>query len=376
MYDKLMERIRSEKVLLIVIAAAIISCLFTGSENITDYINTDTVGITFSVLAVGVGLNENGLFDKMGYSLAKRCKSTRKLSLILVTLTFISAAFVSDMAAVVIFAKITQNVIGENKKVFAYVLSLLTAASNIGCMLNPCANVANLFIYNNYNMDIKSYFLSVFPLYIVETVILFALALCTTNEEIIVTEKIPEKTDVCVSYVAIYIALMVLNILSIPGTVDMLTVFASACLVLVIMDPQILKKIDYSPIVLIIALYILRGNLSVIRELYSFLSHNSSKLALSNVIFSQLTGNTVSSFIMSIGMKNAGLLLRSTSYAGLLLPFSSYTKKYMLRFAGKELENPKIYYIYDIVIGIIFMIFVPGIYNLILSPVLPEVFTD
>lgn len=374
MYDKLMERIRSEKVLLVVIAVAVISCIFTGSESITDYIDTDTVGITFSVLAVGVGLSENGLFDKVGYSLAKRCKNTRKLSFVLVFLTFFSAMFVSDMAAVIIFTKIAQNVLCENKKVFAYVLTLLTAASNIGCMLNPYASVVNLFIYNHFNMDIRSYFLCMFPLYIVETVILLVLTFCTKNEPVADTGKIPEKTDVCISYIAIYITLMVLNILSVIKTVDMLTVFASACLVLVIMDPQILTKIDYSPIVLIIALYILRGNLSSVREISALFTRFSDKLTIANVMFSQLTGNTVSAFIFSVGIKNMNTLLRSTSYCGLLFPFSSYSKKYMTRFVGKELESRKTYYIYAFVIGMIFMIFVPGIYKLLLSPVLPEVF--
>ncbi len=372
MPNRLADRIKSEKTLVAVIILAIVSCVLISTERITESIDTDTVGILFSSLAVAAGLDGSGLFGKITQYFTKNLKTTRSAALAILLMTFFTAPFITDISALVIFSALTVNFFKSEPDIMMYVLSLQAAAANIGCMPVPSASAVNLFIFAGYDISYKMYISEVLPIYLFGFVILMVLAFCTKNHPLERT-SVPSAAKIeSKAYIAIYITLLLLNILVVIGVIDMLTVFISVCLVLVIMDPQIFSKIDYSVLVLLTALYILRGNLLSIREFTDFISgYLNGKIPEANIILSQFTGNLTSTGVLSVFGGNAGEYIFSANTGGLLFIYASYTGVFTKRLCDAELpaEYSGKYYRYYALTGTIFTVFLYVICRVIFSGV-------
>ncbi len=372
MPNRLADRIKSEKTLVAVIILAVVSCVFISTERITESIDTDTIGIFFSSLAIAAGLDDSGLFGKISLFFTKNLKTTRSAALAVLILTFFTAPFITDISALVIFSALTVNFFKSEPDIMMYVLSLQAAAANIGCMPVPSASAVNLFIFARYDISYKMYISDILPIYLCGFVILMALAFCTKNHPLERTAVLPAAKIESKAYIAIYITLLFLNLLAVMGVINMLTVFISVCLVLVIMDPQIFPKIDYSVLVLLTALYILRGNLLSIRDFTDFISgFLNGNIPEANIILSQFTGNLTSTGVLSVFGGNAKEYIFSANTGGLLFIYASYTGIFTKRLCDAELpaEYAEKYRLYYALTGTIFTVFLYVIYRVIFSGV-------
>lgn len=338
MINKIIDRIKQEKTLLVILAAAVISCIFVPVSDLTVHIDTDTIGILFSMLAISAGLYENGVFDEIVFRTVNKQKDSRSAAIVLIMLTFFTAPFITNMGAVSVFAPFTVTVLSADVSVLIYVLALQTAAANLGCMIFPSASPCSLFLYNRLDMTYSEYAKEILPVYIAGFLLISVL--CLFIRRVPVEGGITrEKTMQSPYYVFIYLTLMFLDVLAVVGVINMLTVFASVCLVVVIMETNIFSKVDYTVIVLTVALYILTGNLSQIKDLTAAFRHIFGNIAFEgNIILAQLTGSLPSIMLFSLCSRAPGLIV-SANLSNLGLIYSSYGGVYTSRMLGESFPS-------------------------------------
>lgn len=309
MINELIEKIKQEKILPFVIAAAVISCIFVPASDLTVHIDTDTVGILFSVLAITAGLNENGVFDEIVFRTVNRQKNTRSAAAVLILLTFFTAPFITNIGALTVFVPFTMAVFSAHNSVLMYVLAVQTAAANIGCMIFPSASPCILFLFNRLDMTYAEFAKLVLPMYAVGFVLIGVLCLFVKKLPI-EPDIVRGKTMESPYYIIIYLTLMFLDVLAVLGGINMLTVFASVCLVVVIMEPKIFSKVDYTLIILVTAMYILIGNLAQIRDLVAAFRQIAGEHTFEwNILFSQLIGDLPSVMLFSLRGKGPTLII-------------------------------------------------------------------
>ncbi|MGN0695934.1 MAG: SLC13 family permease [Oscillospiraceae bacterium] len=330
MINKIIDRIKQEKILLVILAAAVISCIFVPVSDLTVHIDTDTIGILFSMLAISAGLYENGVFDEIVVRTVNKQKDSRSAATVLIMLTFFTAPFITSMGAVSIFVPFTMNVLSAETSVLIYVLAVQTAAANIGCMIFPSASPCSLFLYNRLDMTFSEYAKEILPVYIGGFLLISVL--CLFIRRVPTDAKLTrERTMESPYYIFIYLTLMFLDVLAVIGVINMLTVFASVCLVVVIMEPNIFSKVDYTVIVLTVAMYILIGNLGQIKDLTAAFRHVFGGMAPEGeIILSQLIGNLPAAMLFSLCSRSVGMVV-SANLGSLGMIYSSYGGVYTSR---------------------------------------------
>lgn len=361
MINKIIERIKQEKILLVILAAAVISCIFVPVSDLTVHIDTDTIGILFSMLAISAGLYENGVFDEIVVRTAGRQKDSRSAATVLIMLTFFTAPFITSMGAISIFAPISMTVLSVDVSVLIYVLAVQTAAANIGCMIFPSASPCSLFLYNRLNLNFSEYAKQILPVYAAG--FLLIAVLCLLIKRVPLEIKLTrEKTMQSPYYIFIYLTLMFLDVLAVIGVINMLTVFASVCLVVVIMEPDIFSKVDYTVIVLTVAMYILIGNLAQIKDLMAAFKHVFGEMAFEgDIILSQLLGNLPAAMIFSL-CSRAPELVVSANLGSLGMIYSSYGGVYTSRmfsegFPAQAKKFRRVYFLVGAVLLVVLYIF-------------------
>ncbi len=337
MLTKLLDRIKEEKRLMIILIAAVLSCVFVPAADVTAYIDTDTIGLWFSFMAISEGLRENGVTDRIAAYFTKNLRTTRTAAAVMVFLTFFSAPFINNMAAVTFFVPVTSAVLSPYPKILMYVLAFQTAAANLGSIIFPAANPCCLTLYKAYGLRFTEYLNIVLPYYVLGMVLLGVCCLFVKSEPLKEFTVHKSAENGSPYYIAIYLTLLVLVLFSVIGTVSMLTVFASVCVVAAIMEPGLFSKIDYTPLILITAMFIFTGNFSRIRELTSFLTRILSGQSYEcNILFSQLAGSLPSTMFFRLFGHSPSSMIISAVISGLGLPAASFGGLYTVRFCREN----------------------------------------
>lgn len=139
--------------------AALISCLFVPVTNYVDYVDTDTIGLLFCLMIAVAGFRDCGLLSFLsGRLLGGEEPGSRRTGTVLVYITFFSAMFFTNDVALIAFVPLTAALFENLPKTMIYVITLQTAAANLGSMLTPFGNPHNLYLYDRYKMNAWEFF--------------------------------------------------------------------------------------------------------------------------------------------------------------------------------------------------------------------------
>lgn len=314
---KFSEWIKNETVLIISALAAGVSCMFVPVTDYTQYIDTDTIGMLFSLMAIVAGFKENGVLDKMSGALMRKAGKARVMALMLVLLTFFSSMLITNDVALITFVPLTLLVFGKMPKQLIYVTVLQTVAANMGSMLTPVGNPQNLYLYNVYDMQTAAFFKDTVPVCALSFVLLVIMVFFVKNDKL---TDIPEKSREIEnpSYIVVYSMLFVLALLSVFGYVDTLAVFASVCVVVVIMEPHIFGKVDYSLLLTFVFFFIFVGNVKNIEEVQELMNKLVSGHEFEvSLLLSQIISNVPAAVMMSAFTENGREVMLGTDIGGL-----------------------------------------------------------
>ena len=332
---------KKEFTLVIAGIAALISCLFVPVTNYINYINTDTVGLLFCLMIAIAGFRESNLLAAVSCCLlGKGTAYTRKTGMVLVFIAFFSAMLFTNDVALIAFVPITVSLFRNRPGTMIYVITVQTAAANLGSMLTPFGNPQNLFLYDHYNMTPWEFFSATLPVSAASAVLILLLCLFIKNEPLGMENRQAHITGKK-SYLMMYTALFILCLLAAFGILDVIVVFASVCVVAVIMNVRLFAGVDYGLLVTFAFFFIFVGNIQNIEAVRNFITNLlEGREMFAAVAISQVISNVPAAVMLSGFTDNSRALVLGVNTGGLGTIVASLASIISLRIY-LETENAK-----------------------------------
>ncbi|MBP1560472.1 MAG: citrate transporter [Oscillospiraceae bacterium] len=300
-------------------AAALVSCLFVPVTNYMDYVNADTIGLLFCLMIAVAGFRECNLLAAVSRKLLGNSETvySRKTGTILVFITFFAAMLVTNDVALIAFVPLTVVLLGSCPGTMIYVVTVQTAAANLGSMLTPFGNPQNLFLYDKYDMTPSEFFSTTAPVFAVSALLVLILCAFIKNQPLEAVKR-DEVTIRNKSYLALYIVLFILCLLAVFGVLDVIVVFASVCAVAVIIDLRLFAGVDYGLLLTFTFFFIFVGNIQNIEAVRTFVTDIiGGNEMLAAAAASQVISNVPAAFMLSGFTDNGRALVLGTNIGGL-----------------------------------------------------------
>lgn len=160
MKAKLLHFFKTETVLAAAFVLAVISCLFVPPDAAyIEYVDTNTLMLLFSLMAVMAGFQQSGFFDAAAKSLLARFQSPRGVAFVLTGLCFFCSMLITNDVALITFVPLAILVLemAEMTGFLCFTVTLMTIAANLGSMLTPIGNPQNLYLYGRAGLSLPSF---------------------------------------------------------------------------------------------------------------------------------------------------------------------------------------------------------------------------
>lgn len=329
--------IKNNVVLTVAFLAAVVTSIFVPVDaEYLGYFDLKTLTCLFCVLAVVCALKNIRFF----YTLAQKivqCFCTIRLSVLaLVYITFIGSMLIANDMALLTFLPLgyfVLNSTGKNKYM-AFTFIMQNIAANLGGMLTPFGNPQNLYLYSKFNIPTMEFMgIMAVPFVLAITLITLCCIVFVRPEPL---EFKGEVKALPKGRTAIYLALFALSIAivfrGIPYWIGLIVIPT----VLMFMDRDALKKVDYPLLLTFVFFFIFAGNMArigIVRETLSYLCDKSTLLfsvmscqCISNVpsavLLSQFTDN-YADLLVGVNIGGTGTLIASLAS---LITYREYTK--------------------------------------------------
>lgn len=365
--NRIKEGIQKEPVLTIAAILAILSCFFvTPDLQYIGYIDMRVLALLYCLMVVVAGIEQAGVFNRMATTLLQKCKSGKTLCLTLVMLCFFSAMIVTNDVALITFVPFAILVMcaSRQEQWLPWVISLQTVAANLGSMLTPIGNPQNLYLYNCYGFDAKSFFGITFPLTLVSFVVLCALcfvapirnvSMKTEQEKQPMTKEQKRQTLECSILFSLCLG-TVFHLIEWPVLLVMVIIE------LLLFNRKLLKSADFNLLVTFVCFFVFAGNLARIPFLQEFLSQIMlQKEVLVSAIVSQVISNVPAAVLLSGFTGNGAGLLLGVNIGGLGTPIASLASLISLKAYAKTTNANMgkyltIFSVLNVVILIVFLL--------------------
>ncbi|MBQ5662033.1 MAG: citrate transporter [Clostridia bacterium] len=294
------------------IAALVTSCIVPPDAQYASYFDWKTLTCLFCVLAVVCALKNIRFFTILARKIVDCTGNLRTSVLTLVYITFIGSMLIANDMALLTFLPLGYFVLSSTGKTkhMAFVFIMQNIAANLGGMLTPFGNPQNLYLYTKFQIPTGEFMV------IMLLPFLASIALITICCFVFLPKEPLSITETCnahlpVGRTLVYLLLFALSIVIvfriIPYQIGLILIPA----VLLWMDRDALKKVDYPLLLTFVCFFIFSGNLArvpAVNDLFSAL------LAKNTLLFSTLSCQVISN------VPSAILLSQFTSdYPALLL---------------------------------------------------------
>ena len=343
MLGQLKHFFRQETVLCIAALCALCTMLLVPPDGAyIGYIDFRTLCLLLCLMAVVALVQSCGAFRFLAAWLVGRFRGGRALGVVLVLLPFFTSMLVTNDVALLTFVPFTLLLlerIGCTGRA-AEVLVLQTVAANLGSMATPVGNPQNLYLYGAYSLGPGEFFAAVLPL----TAMSFALLAVSAafvlprGLEVPALEAAPIRDK---GKLAVYGVLFVLCLLTVFHVLPYGVMTAVVLAAVALMQPKLLKELDYGLLATFICFFIVSGNLGrveAVREVLQSLLSRST--LLTSVAASQVISNVPAAVLLSAFTENWKELLQGVNIGGLGTPIASLasliTLKLYLRSEGAQ----------------------------------------
>ncbi len=252
------------------------------------YIDWNTLCILFALMAVIAGLRSCGVFNTLGGLLCRHVQSVRALSAVLVALCFFSSMFITNDVALLTFVPFTLSLLipVAGGGTVMYVVILQTIAANTGSMLTPLGNPQNLFLFQQTGLSVLPFCKIMLPYTAVSGVLLLLAVLFVPKTPLNAsahvrhihanTEHAPNALGTTARFtlkmrIGTYSALFVFCLLSVFRVLPKPAAAGAVCLVLLVIDCAVLRRVDYMLLCTFGAFFVFTGNLSSLPAIHSAL---------------------------------------------------------------------------------------------------------
>ncbi len=363
---------KKEAVLSISILLAVISAFAVPPDRAyLEYIDFRTLAILFCLMAVMAGFQQLGLFQFVAEKLLGRVKGLRSLVFILVMLCFFSSMFITNDVALITFVPFTfitlKLILGKDtEKLVVPVVVMQTVAANLGSMLTPIGNPQNLYLYSKTDMNFLEFVWFMLPYTVVAFIMLTVWCLCFRYKSdgpigVILRGKTSLKG--CGLHLSVYGGLFGCSLLTVVHVLPYEIVTGIVLAVLLVMDREVLKKVDYTLLFTFVGFFIFIGNMGRVPAINAFLQQIiQGNEIVTSVAASQFMSNVPAALLLSGFTEAYELLIIGTNLGGLGTIIASMASLISFKYIGKEYKKLKgKYLLYFTVVNIIFLIILAGI---------------
>lgn len=330
-------------IVLVALAAALVSCALVPVTDYIQYVDTDVIGILFCLMLITAGFKQNNVLAKAMYFLVEKARiyGTKKALVILSTITFILSMFVTNDAALIALVPIMVTFFEEYPAYLIYAIVVQTVAANLGSMATPFGNPQNLLIFTDYGIAPAEFFSAVLPVAAIGLALVLLLSVLVPDKPLVVDEY--DRIDIVnPRYSALYGVLFVLALLAVFGVLDVLVVFVSVCVVAVIIEPKLFYDIDYGLLLTFIFFFIFVGNIKNIPSVNAFAEKLvSGREFFAAALTSQVISNVPAAVMLGSFTDNWKALLLGVDIGGLGTPVASMASLISFRiYSGTRDSKP------------------------------------
>lgn len=342
--------VKKNVVMFVALIAAIITCFFVPfDEEYLGYFDTKTLACLFITLAVVCALRNIKFFTILARKLVLLTGNLRTLFLMLVCITFLGSMLIANDMALITFLPLGYFALSvtHKEKYMAYLFILQNISANLGGMLTPFGNPQNLYLYSYFNIPTGEFCSIMLKPFLLAIAMLAVCCMFVKNEKLTINEKFPEKLSM--KRTVLYLMLFAMSLLVVFRVMPVLLGLFIITSVLLVVDRDALKMVDYPLLLTFFFFFIFAGNLSridVVREFFSVLLNWDTLLVsvmscqfISNVptaiLLSQFTTD-YQSLLLGVNIGGTGTLIASLAslitFSEFKILYPGHSKKYLAMF--------------------------------------------
>ena len=328
--------VKQNTVTCIAFMAAILTCIIVPPDKeYLGYFDCKTLSCLFCVLAVVCALKNVNFFYMLARKIVQLFKNARMSVLALVYITFIGSMLIANDMALMTFLPLGYLVVKKTgqEKYMAFLFVMQNIAANLGGMLTPFGNPQNLYLYTKFQIPNLEFMKIMAPPFVIAVLLITICCIAFVKPEPLELDDKqfvvePVKTVIYLLLFALSIAIVFRGV---PYGIGLIVIPA----VLLIMDRQALKMVDYGLLFTFVFFFIFSGNLArieVVRNIFSALLKTSTLLI--SVLSCQFISNVPSAILLSQFTNNYPELLLGVNIGGVgtliaslasLITFREYT---------------------------------------------------
>lgn len=368
---KIKEFVKKEIVFSIALILTVLS-MFIVPPNVgyVECIDFKVLALLFCLMAVVEGFKKIGLFEVISYQVLSRTKNSRTIGILLTMVCFFTAMLITNDVALITFVPLTFILLGDNddEKDVIFIVVMETIAANLGSMLTPIGNPQNLYLYSYYNMNIGEFLGTVLPygiLSLVLIVVVMWIRLKKSELDIEINKVKLKSKSKLIEYVVMFglCLAVVLNKLEYP------ICFGIILVVLLLVDREILKKVDYILLLTFVCFFIFVENVGSVEAVRTFISNMiEGRTLLVGAGLSQIISNVPAAAMLAGFTEDAKGLILGVDIGGLgtlvaslasLISYKFYAQKYPKN-TGKYMKTFTLY-------NVIFLVILLGVAQIVLN---------
>lgn len=344
MKDKIIAFCKKEIVLVIAVLAAVLSMFFVHpSKEYFAYPDYRVLALLFCLMIIVAGLQEIGVFMRIGKELTERVKSSRGLTMVLVMICFFTSMLITNDVALITFVPFAIELLkmaGLKDKIIKVVV-LQTIAANLGSMFTPIGNPQNLYLYNLTGMSIGRLLLLMLPLSAVSCLLLFGLI--WLEKPVLLTADLPETNGMIdVKHTVIYGVLFFACLLTVVRILPFPIMLGIVVVGILAVNRGLFAKVDYCLLGTFLGFFVFVGNMENIPAVKQLLeSLLSGRELLVSVLASQVISNVPAAMLLAGFTTQYEALLYGVNIGGLGTLIASLASVISYKAYGAEANAQK-----------------------------------
>jgi len=367
-----MNYIKRDVVLTVSWVLAIVSMFIVHpNKSYAGYIDWRSLGILWSLMIITKGLSRNGFFEKIGHALLSKTKYIWQLVVVLVMLCFFSSMLITNDVALITFVPFAIMMLSEcgRKDLMIIVIVLQTIAANLGSMLTPVGNPQNLYLYGLSGMSIGSFILLMLPLSAISFALLVISILLIKGKTERITEvereiHMDEKLkSLKKRRIPSYLILFFIALLVVARLLPFYALVAVVLLVVLIIEPNVLIKVDYCLLATFVGFFIFTGNMGNVSAVSDALSSIvDGREVIVGVVVSQVISNVPAALLLSDFTGNLSGLIVGVNVGGLgtlIASMASLISFKLLAHTHNDLKGK--YFVRFTITNVIYLLFLLGL---------------
>ena len=315
---RILNYFRHEAVLTIALIAALASFLLIppGLHTLKG-IDTTTLLMLFSLMAIVAGFRYMGAFDKLASAVTRRIHTLRGLAMALTASCFLLAMVATNDVALITLVPFTILLMkGAQMKHLTLTVVLETIAANLGSMVTPIGNPQNLYLYSSGRLSALdfpaltwSYAVAAFALLMAGCLLIPAAPVQSASAD---GKALPKAK------LALYGVLSVIALLALAKVIPDWALAGAVLLSLLIFDRPVLWQVDYTLLATFVCFFVFVASVKAYAPISAWLEGlMATSPMLTALLASQVISNVPACLLLSPFTENPSALMLGVNLGGL-----------------------------------------------------------